>query len=203
MDAAAIERFMQAQSKAKQLIQRDARGDLNKYTSQARQMAENVMNDAQPQQVMYEQAHPQPLMPQMKNLGNSKLPKEILESMKNNPIDVGPNIVTDSILDRINYHTKGQLFNENKPIAQQTIQETPQISSSTNSIDYSMIKMIVEDCMKKYVNTMKKTIINENKTNNSIDEIQALKIGDKFSFITKNGDLYEAKLTFIKNINNK
>ena len=29
------------------------------------------------------------------------------------------------------------------------------------------------------------------------------KIGDKFTFVTNDGDLYEAKLTFVKNINKK
>ena len=38
--------------------------------------------------------------------------------------------------------------------------------------------------------------------NNNLN-ITVPKIGDKFSFITSNGDLYEAKLTFIKNMNTK
>ena len=64
-----------------------------------------------------------------------------------------------------------------------------------------MIKMIVEDCMKKYTSALKKSMINESK--NSDDSLKAMKIGDKFSFITKNGDLYEAELKFVKNINKK
>ena len=84
---------------------------------------------------------------------------------------------------------------------QKQIVETTQSTNNSN-VDYSMIKMIVEECMRKYVGSLKKTILNESKSNSS-DELQAMKIGDKFSFITKNGDLYEAELKFIKNLNNK
>jgi hypothetical protein len=84
---------------------------------------------------------------------------------------------------------------------QKQIVETTQQTNNSN-VDYSMIKMIVEECMRKYVGTLKKTILNESKTSSN-GELQAMKIGDKFSFITKNGDLYEAELKFIKNLNNK
>ena len=57
--------------------------------------------------------------------------------------------------------------------------------------------------MRKYSSALKKTIINESKTTSNEGTLKAMKVGDKFSFITDNGDLYEAKLTFIKNINKK
>ena len=63
--------------------------------------------------------------------------------------------------------------------------------------------MIVEDCMRKYTSALKKSILSESKINENVGTLQAMKIGDKFSFITSNGDLYEAKLTFIKNMNTK
>ena len=138
-----------------------------------------------------------------KNL--SKLPPEIYESMTSNPIDTTPlgqgideYMQNVSVLDKFNLSQKLSNNNQRKKI----VTETKEQQASSN-IDYSMIKMIVEECMRKYTSALKKTILTESKQTDVNDEIQAMKIGDKFSFITKNGNLYEAKLTFIKNINEK
>ena len=57
--------------------------------------------------------------------------------------------------------------------------------------------------MRKYTSALKKSILNESKNADTNGTLKAMKVGDKFSFITDNGDLYEAKLTFIKNLNKK
>ena len=203
-----IKRFMMAQDRAKKLIQMDVNGGLKQYEQKARQNAEMCLNEESTPQYQ-----PQPQMSygqeSLNIKTNSKLPKEILESFKTKQIDPSPlgYGVTSSILDEVNMRTQGKLYNEEKSIPQpkqqitETVQPQQNISNTTN-VDYSMIKMIVEECMRKYVGSLKKTILTESK-NNSNDELQAMKIGDKFSFITKNGDLYEAQLKFIKNINNK
>lgn len=192
-----IKRFMEAQSRAKKIIQMDANGDLKKYAKQATQMAESAFNE---QPMMEYQSAPTYNEPQRIKT-NSKLPKEILESFQNKQIDMTPLSygVTTSILDEVNHRTQGQLFKQTEQEKQHKIVETTNVQQP--NIDYSMIKMIVEDCMKKYTSALKKSILNESKTNN--DNIKAMKIGDKFSFITNNGDLYEAELKFIKNINKK
>jgi hypothetical protein len=196
-----IKRFMMAQDKAKKLIQMDVNGGFKKYSQKAREAAEICMNEnTTPQYNM------QPT--QTPSNTNSKLPKEILESFKTKQIDTAPlgYGVSSSILDEVNYRTQGKLYNEEKPITekpkQQIVETSNNILPSSSNIDYSMIKMIVEECMRKYTNTLKKTLLNESKSNAN-DELKAMKIGDKFSFITKNGDLYEAELKFIKNINKK
>lgn len=192
-----IKRFMEAQSRAKKIIQMDANGGLKKYAKQATQMAESALNE---QPMMEYQSAPTYNEPQRIKT-NSKLPKEILESFQNKQIDMTPLSygVTTSILDEVNHRTQGQLFKQTKQEKQHKIVETT--NAQQPNIDYSMIKMIVEDCMKKYTSALKKSILNESKTNN--DNLKAMKIGDKFSFITNNGDLYEANLKFIKNINKK
>ena len=207
-----IKRFMMAQDRAKKLIQMDVNGGLKQYEQKARQSAEISLNEdvtpqyqaQQPQQQQTINYNQEPLTIKP----NSKLPKEILESFKTKQIDPSPlgYGVSSSILDEVNYRTQGKLYNEEtntQPQAKpkQQLVENVQIPTNATNVDYSMIKMIVEDCMRKYVSSLKKTIINESK--NSNDELQALKIGDKFSFITKNGDLFEAELKFIKNLNNK
>lgn len=192
-----IKRFMEAQSRAKKIIQMDMNGGLKKYSGQARQVAESTFNDNTPQNIP-NMSYTEPIVQKT----NSKLPKEILESFKNKQIDTSPLGfgVNTSILDEINYKTQGQLFNQEPP-KPQVVTEQKTIQPQSTNIDYSMIKMIVEDCMKKYMSSIKKTILNESKTNN--DNLKAMKIGDKFSFITNNGDLYEAELKFVKNLNNK
>lgn len=132
---------------------------------------------------------------------NTKLPNEIFESMTKNYIDTKPlsNGMPElggSILDGLNIQ-KQQPKKRINEVAQPTIQQVNQ------NIDYSLIKTIVEDCVKKYSSALKKSILNESKeiNENKNGTLQAMKIGDKFSFIDNEGNLYEAKLTFIKNIN--
>lgn len=115
------------------------------------------------------------------------LPKEILESFNN-----------------------GSLENERQTLNEVTTVNNSNVGSSLNggynsNIDYSLIKDIVETTIKKYANALNKRIINENKTTakGNISNLKAMKIGDKFSFIAENGDIYEAKLTFKGNIKNK
>lgn len=196
-----LERFMAAQNRAKKLIQMDMSGELNKYSGKAAEIYESNMNGSTPQQTQQSYSYETPEKP-LSIPQNSKLPKEIIESFKSKQIDVSPlgYGVTSSILDEVNMRTQGQLFNEQK--TQNAVVENNTTQQSTN-VDYSMIKMIVEDCMKKYTSALKKSLLNENQTKSKNDQLQAMKIGDKFSFITKNGDLYEADLKFIKNINKK
>jgi hypothetical protein len=205
-----IKRFMMAQDRAKKLIQMDVNGGFKQYEQKARESAEMSLNeDSIPQYQSQPQQQTMSYNQEPLNIKtNSKLPKEILESFKTKQIDPSPlgYGVSSSILDEVNYRTQGKLYNEEtntQPQAKpkQQLVENVQIPTNATNVDYSMIKMIVEDCMRKYVSSLKKTIINESKNNN--DELQALKIGDKFSFITKNGDLFEAELKFIKNLNNK
>lgn len=205
-----IQRFMRAQERAKKIIQMDMNGDMKKYAAKARESAITSLNEnaEMPLQAITKTSPSQDFVINV-NKTNSKLPKEILESFKTKQIDASPlgYGVSSSILDEVNYRTQGKLYKEETqtmPQSQQQNVETIQTSPSVQAnVDYSMIKMIVEECMRKYVGSLKKTILNESKNNISTDELKAMKIGDKFSFITKNGDLYEAELKFIKNLNKK
>ena len=191
----AINRFMTSCDRAKKIIQMDRQGELNQHKGKGLKMMEEGYEPIPSHNRV--QVEPN-LTPQ--KLSTSKLPKEILESFKTNPIE--GSILGNpqkSILDTIDFKTQGQFLQENKQQVNE-IKQAPQITNS--NVDYSMIKMIVEDCMKKYTSALKKSLINEQKQNIS-EELHAMKIGDKFSFITKNGDLYEADLKFIKNLNNK
>ena len=200
-----VSRFMQSQERARKLIQMDNGGSLNEIKNKAitegrMSYDENGVIVPSVQNTNYNdfsQYHSAPS-------NNSKLPKEILESFKSKP-NLGMGMMdTGSVLDTVNNLTNGRLQEQSvQPTKPKVITETAQQPLVTNaSVDYSMIKMIVEDCMRKYTSALKKSILNESK-DQSTDTLQAMKIGDKFSFITKNGDLYEAELKFVKNIKSK
>ena len=120
------------------------------------------------------------------------LPKEILEQFKSNPIDAEALNPNKSVLDTIG--ATNDYVNE-----QQMAQET----TTNNVIDYNMIQNIVETAVKKYAKALNKSLLNENKASNGSNNLKAMKIGNKFSFISENGDVYEAVLKFKGNIKNK
>jgi hypothetical protein len=214
-----MNRFLAIKDKARKIMQMDRSGELDKIRDNAARSGKLSMNEGiEPVAEMPMNAYPQtPQMSQMPQyipqtqpmgMGSSKLPSAILESFKNKQIDTSVMglSTTGSVLDRINFNTQGALFEQTQP--KQEVKEVKVVTEQTQptvstSVDYSMIKMIVEDCMRKYSSALKKTIINESKTTSNEGTLKAMKVGDKFSFITDNGDLYEAKLTFIKNINKK
>lgn len=214
-----MNRFLAIKDKARKIMQMDRSGELDKIRDNAARSGKLSMNEGiEPVAEMPMNAYPQaPQMSQMPQyipqtqpmgMGSSKLPSAILESFKNKQIDTSVMglSTTGSVLDRINFNTQGALFEQTQP--KQEVKEVKVVTEQTQptvstSVDYSMIKMIVEECMRKYSSALKKTIINESKTTSNEGTLKAMKVGDKFSFITDNGDLYEAKLTFIKNINKK
>lgn len=123
---------------------------------------------------------------------NKGLPREILESFSNNYIDQSVFDPNRSVLD-----TMGISGDNVK-----TVQENNISKAQTNyKIDYELIKNIVENSVKKYVNALGKKMLTENKSVNNLDEINAIQITDKkIAIVTKSGNLFEGKLTFVKNI---
>lgn len=124
------------------------------------------------------------------------LPKEIVEAFKQNPIGNDPiNTSNDEVQE-----VKQIMKNSNNLPTQNVINE-----QTTNGVDYGLIKTIIESAVKKYANALNKRIISENKSTakGNISELKAMKIGNKFSFISENGDIYEAKLIFKGNIKDK
>lgn len=137
----------------------------------------------------------------------TNLPKAILESITSNPIDAS-GMEGGSVLDTIEKPEfmekahKQIIKNERAPMPKLSEQLNQNKTVNNSSVDYSLIKLIVEDTIKKYAGAITKKILTENKNNLVSEEnnITTLRIGDKFQFLTENGDLYVAKLKFIKNI---
>lgn len=118
-----------------------------------------------------------------------KLPREIVESFKKNPIEING---SGSILDSVSLP---QMQKPKRQAKQQVIREVaaPQASAP---IDYSMVKMIVEGVVKKEMEGIKESL---NLGGNEISAMFNTKGG--FKFLTKNGDIYEAKLIKKGNLN--
>ena len=213
-----ISRFMNAKERARKLIQMDANGTLDEVKKNAESSGKlsysnegvdtNIIENYTPKDInQYNNVQPQDF-----HINKSKLPIEILESFKTKQIDTtllngGMGKSNGSVLDQLDMLTNGKVLQQEsiqqpqqKQIVKETVQVQPQI---TTSIDYSMIKMIVEDCMRKYTSALKKQILSENKTTQDSGTLQAMKIGNKFSFIDSKGNVFEATLTKKGNINEK
>ena len=125
---------------------------------------------------------------------NKSLPKEILESFSTNYIDQSAFDPNRSVLDSM-----GITNNEQSVVEQRATQQV-QTPVSNSKIDYELIKSIVESSVKKYIGALSKKMLTENKVNEG-NEINAIQFtGKKFVFVTKNGDMYESNLKFIKNV---
>ena len=207
------QRFLEAQERARKLISMDAKGGLDKY---AKAYADSGglsvdsngdfnfgnLSESMTNKVNHNTAAPTEFAPSQ--FATSKLPKEILESMKTTQIDTRTAFGGGSVLDQY-----GLIPNEIKqnPIKQIVTEEKAATSTQTvtnnGAIDYSLIKTIVEDCVRKSMGSLKKSILQEGKENVEDNNVALMKIGESFKFVTKNGDIYEARLKKISNIYDK
>lgn len=227
-------RFGESLSRAKNIINMQKNGTFDSKVRNIRESGKidtSILNEdydplasatlASPKQYVDYNKMPRDVIAQ-KSQG-SKLPKAILESMTENPINTEVDgfggTVGASVLDTLGLtseHIGGNGGNDEDdmllteiaptPRQQYVQQPVPQYSVPTQTVDYSIIKMIIEEAVRKNVAALKKTIISESAKNNSntSDNVKVLKLAnDKLQFLTSDGDLYEAKLEFKKNIKNK
>lgn len=129
---------------------------------------------------------------------NNGLPKAILESMSNKPINVStseyscessvldaiaPDIITEQKMTPTNTQTYSQ------PIPQYVPQ--PQYPS----IDYNYIRAIVNECIDNKLKQIKEEILNES-------SLKVIRVAgeNKIQLIDNKNNLYESKLEFKKNL---
>ena len=137
----------------------------------------------------------QPMMQaptQTPTMVNKGLPREILESFSNNYIDQSVFDPNRSVLDRIGVTNGQQQISE-------TVQTYQPVQQNVGgSVDYELIKSIVESAVKKYVNALGKKVLTEN------NDLSMIQIGEKkINLVTKSGDIYEAQLIKKYNIKDK
>lgn len=122
------------------------------------------------------------------------MPKAILESFRENPGQEA----SLSVLGNVD---TSQFTQQNNIIPEQ---KTPPTNSS--AIDYSLLKSFIDNAVqenvKKYMSALSKKLLNESKSS-ADNNVQAVKLGNTFSFITSKGDVYEATLKYKTNIQKK
>ena len=130
-----------------------------------------------------------PVQTQTPTMVNKGLPREILESFSSNYIDQSVFDPNRSVLDRIGVTNGQQQITE-------TVQTYQPVQQNVGgSVDYELIKSIVESAVKKYVSALGKKVLTEN------NDLSMIQVGEKkINLVTKSGDIYEAQLKFVKNI---
>ena len=122
------------------------------------------------------------------NLEYSKLPDSIKNSFATQKIDM-TNAGGLSVLDDLG------IVKQKKQIKEQSTMPVPKQNIVNASVDYSIIKAIVNECLKEYFG---KQPINESNTLNTI----GLKNGN-ISLVDNKGNIYKAKLEKIGNKNDR
>lgn len=131
-----------------------------------------------------------------KAASKSKLPQEIIEAMRKSssePVSIIDTVgISESLKNPKLTQQKASLLSENKQ------QKLPQPSPTQSQIvDYSLIRMMIEETMKKYMGQLKKSLLNENKGSGLQMMTQK---GNTFRFVTEDGKIFEGKLTYKGNI---
>lgn len=126
---------------------------------------------------------------------NTKLPKNILDSMLNNPINVTPanagfgsvleGIDTEELERQVPAQRQRRQLNEAVPVQQQ-----PMVSAG---FDSNYLKFLVKEAVKECMEDMKSELLNES-------TLKGLKIGggNKIMLIDQKGNLFEAQMTLKK-----
>ena len=190
----AVERIKAAREKSLRLMQMDADGTLDKYLKEGK-VQRNTQASEAPMQPQPRQARP--INTSRLSESAKHIPREILESFATNKID--DSALLDGVFDSQNALSMLDEGVQAKPKAKVTesVQAQPIQQVLTQSVDYPMIRTIVEDVVRKQIGALSKKMLNESKTS----DISTITLGKTFKFLAKNGDIYEAKLQKIGNIN--
>ena len=138
---------------------------------------------------------------------HSKLPRQIIESIAANPLDM---TVVDPKMDALTERLKQTLpnsFNRSYEIQEklekQDRQELNEVQGNNNAtsasvnVDYELIKTIVESVVDKKINELKKGMVNENLSYGSNSSLKAMKLGEKFLFLDSENNIFECQMKYI------
>jgi hypothetical protein len=201
---AAVERIKAAKSKSLRLMQMDKKLDA---------MAKGARGEITESFTSKEPVAPQQMMSTKidKSMGiptggrmNENVPLAIREAFQKNPIDE-----SQLLMSTMSGGGDLSFLNENivtptrtAPLMENVQQPQAQIQTVAASIDYPMIRTIVEEVVKRYAVSLNKRI-NESKGGSDVNEINTISLGKSFKFLAKNGDLYECTMKKVGNINDK
>lgn len=209
----AIERIKAARAKSLKLIQMDSNGSLNKIAESKRNSINNSINEniqytATPSSNAQMSANLSPLRNSgaMTGAGANNVPSVIRESFMKNPGADDSQVLMNTMTGNGDLSVLNDLFVEqtttdqriNKIVEQQ---QPVQMQSYSPQVDYPMIRTIVEEVVRKYAASLNKKIISESKGDANM--LNTLTIGKTFKFLDGKGNIYEATLKKIGNINKK
>lgn len=209
-----LSKLQNALGKASRLMNMESSGEISKIAKSKRDSINSSLNE---EVNVVPQTANQPMMMQEATIKNgninSNVPSVIRESFQKNPIDMSM-LGQGSVLDTIGVKnqnrrsvneqissTDNSQFNDfvkRENQSRQIVQE----STNGGQIDYPMIRTIVEDIVRKYTSSLSKKMLNES-SNGKLNELTTFTVGKSFKFLDKQGNIYEATLKKIGNINNK
>lgn len=76
---------------------------------------------------------------------------------------------------------------------QQQRQQTQMMPTGGAAIDYSLIKLMIENCIAEQFKSLKQTMLTESKNNGANGEI-IMTVGNTIRFIRKDGEIFEGKI---------
>ena len=198
-----LSKLKDALGKASKLMSMDKNGTISKIAESKRDSINTSLNDSTVSTESMMTARPQRNMTEVPRNVNSNIPRAIVESFSKNPIDtsmissIGGS--SNSVLDTIGIQEQARTVQPQNTSS--TIQEQRTVQTQVQGIDYPMIRTIVEDIVRKYTSSLSKKMLSESK--GSVNELTTMTLGKSFKFLDRQGNIYEATLKKIGNINNK
>lgn len=198
-----LSKLKDALGKASKLMSMDKNGTISKIAESKRDSINTSLNDSTVSTESMMTARPQRNMTEVPRNVNSNIPRAIVESFSKNPIDmsmigsIGGS--SNSVLDTIGIQEQARTVQPQN--ISSTIQEQHTVQTQVQGIDYPMIRTIVEDIVRKYTSSLSKKMLSESK--GSVNELTTMTLGKSFKFLDRQGNIYEATLKKIGNINNK
>lgn len=141
-----------------------------------------------------------------KNAQKSKMPSAIKESILSNPLIMEPtDTAMDNLTERLEKAMPGiqrsmgilnKLEKKDTEDREKRLFESKNEQSNANGqIDYSLIKMIVEQAVEKKFNELSGTL-NESVNHNSSPSLNVMKLGENFLFLDDQGNVYECRMHY-------
>lgn len=135
-------------------------------------------------------------------LANSRLPDFIKESIVSNPLNVDPTLVdskmnqfTEQLGQKLGLQKSVNILQQLDEIDEQKAQKAVVTETTNNgNVDYSMIKMIVENVLDEKLGKIA-TILNEN-AQRSTPSLSVMNIRDKFLYLDDQDNIYECQMVY-------
>lgn len=143
------------------------------------------------------------------NIEGHNMPKEILESMINNPLDLNPDFSDPKMLaleNRIAGKMSGikksvnvlkEVEKRDQEARQKLTEQVTHNNSSNSNIDYELIKTLIETALDKKLKEIKETL-NEStvRTQNYVPSMKLMNFKDNFYFVDNDDNVFECQMVY-------